>query len=101
MMKTKEKIDKKNKVAPSLGSFKQALAVRLNPEFLPLGAERSSEGPESCSSMMEFAQIKNASCSICGSHMENSHPKFKVQTGSPATPHTEARLSRIMKTKKK
>jgi hypothetical protein len=35
MMKTKIKIEKKNKVAPDLGPFKQALAVRLNPEFLP------------------------------------------------------------------
>jgi hypothetical protein len=86
MMKTKKKNRKKNKLAPSLGPFKKALAARLNPEFLPLAAERSWEGPESCSNMMKFEQKKTASCSMCGSHIENSHSKYKLASQLPLTP---------------
>jgi hypothetical protein len=73
-------------VAPNLGKFKQARAARLNLEFLPLGVERSWEGPESCSNMMKFEQKKNASCSMCGSDIENSHSKYKLAPQLPLTP---------------
>jgi hypothetical protein len=53
MMKTKKK-RKKNKSASNLGPLKQALAARLNLEFLLLGPDRSWEGPESCSSKMNY-----------------------------------------------
>jgi hypothetical protein len=85
MMKTK-KNRKKTKLAPSLGPFKQALVARLNPEFLPLSAERSREGPESCSSMMKFEQKKNASCLVYGSHIGNSHPKHNLAPQLSLTP---------------
>jgi hypothetical protein len=73
-------------VAPNLGPFKQALAARLNPEFLPLGVERSWEGLESCSSKMKFEPKKNASSSMCGFHIENSHPNYKLAPQLPLTP---------------
>jgi hypothetical protein len=84
MMNTKKKIRKKYKLASNLGPFKQALAAGLNLELLPLGAEISYEGPKSYSSMMKFEQEKNASCSMCGSYIENSHPKYKLAPQLPS-----------------
>jgi hypothetical protein len=82
-----------------LGPFKQALVAGFKPEFLPLGAERSWEGPKSCSNKMKYDQ--NKKCIMLNAWFIQLKFTPQVQSGFPATPHTEARRSQMMKTKRK